>query len=492
MSLRWKLLISYAAVILLALVLASVVTVALRWNEQQQAALDRLAVAAPQISLDVFRLQRQGAPPEQVGQFVRDEGRQRDVRVLLIDRNDTVLVDSDTALRGKRLAAPPDGERIGPFGYRHWEGEAETGRPYIFLALRGGRPGDRLAPPDPDGRVVVAVPRQTVTRAWLGLLPGLTTAALIALGLSAVVAVLLSRSIARPLQALTRASEAMARGDYDQEILLRRNDEVGRLASAFNTMAREVGRSHVQMRTLIANVSHDLKTPLTSILGFGQALRDGAVTGDRETADTGAIIHDEAQRVEALVDDLLYLSEIEAGQVVVTSEPIDLATVALRAARRFEPALRAAGIELTAALPDVLPVCADTAKLERILDNLLDNARKYTPRGGRVEVRGQRCGGKQPTVRLAVFNSGSFIPDDDRERVFERFYRRDRARSRPGGTGLGLAIARELADLHRGTLRAASDTDGTTFVLTLPAVVGVQTPARGDRATPDRAAQPMG
>ena len=502
MPLRVRLFVSYAAVILLALVLAGAASIGLRWRAQRQATLDRLVVAAPQLMLDVFRLRREGASQEQVTAVLREEARQRGVRVLLVDRSGTVIVDTGDTLRGRRLEVPPEsGRRGGPPGYRVWEGRGPEQGGLVFLTVRG--PLDRVPGagplrggplPELSDRLVLAVPRQTVARAWLGLLPGLVWAGLIALALSAIVAVLLARSIARPLQALTRASEEMARGNYDQQIPLRRRDEVGRLASAFNEMARQVGRSHVQMRALVANVSHDLKTPLTSILGFAQALRDGAVTGPEQTAETGAIIHEEAERMQALVEDLLYLSEIEAGEVVLTREPVDLGALAARAARRFEPALRERGMELTVDVPvggahgrAPLQIVGDSARLERVLDNLLDNARKYTPDGGRVDVHGRVEPGARPAVHLGVFNSGSHIPPQDLPRVFDRFYRRDRARARAGGSGLGLAIAKELVELHGGSLTAASDAAGTTFTVVLPHAVsagGEPEPAPAAPASP--------
>lgn len=480
MSLRTKLVLSFAAVILLALALSGAASIVLRRDEQRQASLDRLAAAAPQLTLDLLRLQRPGISAEQRSELVREEAERRKVRIMLVDRGGVVTLDSGGSLTGDRLEIPAgesatNGPRPRRLNYRTWEGTDGEQRGLVFLAA-GVRPEPRGPFPrggaafEPNETVVVAVPQQTLARAWFGLLPGLTWAGLIALALSVVVAALLARSIARPVQALTRASEEMAQGNYDQAISLRRGDEIGRLASAFNQMARQVGRSHVQMRTLLANVTHDLKTPLTSILGFSQALRDGTVSSD-DTAETAAIIHAEAERIQALVEDLLYLSEIDAGQVLLAREPVDLAALAGRCARRFEPGLRERGISLTfegVAAPASLVVEGDSARIERILDNLLDNTRKYTPTGGTVAVRLRALPPPGPAVRVEVHNSGSPIAAEELPRLFDRFYRVERARGRSGGSGLGLAIARELAELHGGTLSVSADPTGTTFALTLP------------------------
>ena len=481
MRIGTRLSLAFAAVIVLALVLAGTAFVAFRRGDRERQTLVHLAAVAPQVTLELRAVQRAGATPEQVSELIRQAAREQDVRVLLVDRRGVVTEDSGGTLKGRSLEVPPaaGGERR---LYRTWSGRGSDGERLVFLFVPQPQFArlPRLAAEQPD-RIVLAVPAATVAGAWRDLLPGLVWAGAIALVVSLIVASLLARSIARPLVVLTRASEEMARGRFDHDIPVRRNDEVGRLAQAFNVMAREVGRSQMQMRSLIANVSHDLKTPLTSILGFAQALRDRAVEEPAAVAETGAIIHDEAERVQALVEDLLFLSEIESGQVPLLADAVDIGVLTARAARRFGERFEERGISLTVSTTPAgagagsgesgvaLTVRGDAAKLERILDNLLDNALKYTPHGGRVMV--SASGGVEVTV--SVFNSGSFIPPEEVPRIFERFYRLDRARSgAQRGSGLGLAIARELAELHGGSLEATSDAEGTTFRLRLPAAGG--------------------
>ncbi|MGI8553882.1 MAG: HAMP domain-containing sensor histidine kinase, partial [Dehalococcoidia bacterium] len=307
--------------------------------------------------------------------------------------------------------------------------------------------------------------------AWLDLLPGLAWAGFAALMLSALMAVLLSRSIARPVLALTHAAEEMARGNFDQEVSLASPDEIRRLAVTFNTMAREVGRSHGQMRSLIANVSHDLRTPLTSILGFAQALRDGTAAEPDEVRELSGIVLEEASHIFDIVDDLLYLSQIEAGEVILSCSSVNLADLGVRCLRRIEPLLHAREITVRTQLDERAQVIADGGKLERVLDNLLDNARKYTPAGGAILLCADRGSDGAEAARLVVRNSGSYIPSDEVARVFDRFYRTDRSRSSSiGGAGLGLAIVKELVDLHRGRLTVESDQHlGTSFIVSLPA-----------------------
>lgn len=475
MNIRTRVSLAFALVIALALALAGAAFIALRRGDRERQALEHLATVAPQITLELRSLQRAGAT-DAVGELLRQAAREREVRVLLVDRRGIVTEDSEASLRGRTLDIPPSVQAQRGL-YRTWNGRGPSGERLTFLYVPQGAAlrGLRAAAAPPPEMVVVAVPEETVAGAWRDLLPALAWAGALALVASLVVAAVIARSITRPVVLLTDASEAMARGDFEHDIPTGRSDEVGRLAQAFNRMAREVGRSQLQMRALVANVSHDLKTPLTSILGFSQALRDGAIDAPLAVAEASAIIHAEAERVQALVDDLLYLSELESGHLPVARDPVDLGVLTMRAARRFAPTFadRQMRLDLTAD-PGVV-VWGDAAKLERILDNLLDNAAKYGASGG--DVRVQVLGGERAQVR--VFNSGSYISAADLPRVFDRFRRLDHARGdTTRGNGLGLAIARELVELHGGTLSVTSDGDGTTFIVTLPARAAEQaTPA---------------
>jgi two-component system sensor histidine kinase ResE len=254
---------------------------------------------------------------------------------------------------------------------------------------------------------------------------------------------------------------------------------VGRLAQAFNVMAREVGHSHQMMRDLLANVSHELKTPLTSIQGFSQAMEEGAITSPEEFREAGRIINEETQRMRSLVDDLIDLSRLESGQAVMQHGVVDLAGVLESCWRRFERQAKERKVDLRLE-PEPLPsLDGDERRLEQVFANLIDNAVRHTPDGGHVTVRAAARNGH---VRVAVRNSGSYIPPADLERVFERFYQLDRNRTRTsGGAGLGLAIAKEVVQAHRGEISASSNRDqGTEFIVTLP--IGVP-PTREDSAS---------
>jgi signal transduction histidine kinase len=225
------------------------------------------------------------------------------------------------------------------------------------------------------------------------------------------------------------------------------------------------------MRALVANVSHDLKTPMTSIAGYAQALSDGTA----DTADArriGDVIREEALHVNVLLADLLYLGEIDAGQVITKHEDLPLETILGPCLRRIDSVARAKDLDVIVDLaPEARLRDVDSDKLERAFTNVLDNAAKFTPAGGEITVVGRCENGAGPArVVCTVTNTGTTIPGDDLSRVFDRFFRGDRARRTVSGSGLGLAITRELVELNRGTIEAANEPGGgVTFTMTLPA-----------------------
>jgi signal transduction histidine kinase len=315
--------------------------------------------------------------------------------------------------------------------------------------------------------LLLAVSEQTLTRAWLDMLPALGIAAGIAIPVAMLLAVIVARYITRPLEQLTTASLAMASGTFDVSVSVDREDEVGRLATAFTEMADRVGQAQTKMRTLVGNISHDMKTPLTSIIGFSQALRDEEAAKGSETQRMAGIIHDEAQRLNARLNDLLYLSEIESGQVVLQNDMIDLPLLLSAAMERLQRDAADRGITISIDVADAT-VATDGQKLERIVENLLDNARKFTPDGGRISVRS----GPGPATGAAwveVTNSAEGVSEEELLLMFDRFYRRDRSRNgRQAGSGLGLPIARDLAALLGGSLVASLGNGEITFRLDLP------------------------
>lgn len=474
-TLQSRLVAAFVLVVLVALVLAAVVFVALRRGDQEQHQLDQVAAASPALFGEFSAVSIRSRDEEALRRFVDQAADDHDVRVLLVDQTGIVAEDSGGGLLGKKLALPPpppgDGPRD-PGGPRYQTFKPAGDSPASGLILvtsalpplRFGLGPREVGRAQEPYSLVLAVPEGTVTRAWLDLLPGLGVAAAIALPVAILLALLLARSITRPLQRLTVASQRMAEGAFDVDVPTGRSDEVGRLSQAFATMATRVGEAHSQMRQLVANVSHDLKTPLTSIVGFARALETGAASGDTDARRAGAVISEEADRLSRRLNDILYLSELDAGQTVLEPEEIDLDRLVRAVCARVLPPAEARGVRVTLALAEA-SVLGDASKMERAVENLLDNAAKYTPDGGDIRVA-LAPGGE--TVRLTIANSAPGLEAPEAERLFERFYRRDRARGRAAGSGLGLPIARDLVALHGGSLGATVEDGSLLLSLVLP------------------------
>jgi signal transduction histidine kinase len=291
-------------------------------------------------------------------------------------------------------------------------------------------------------------------------------AALLAALLSLALGVLVSRLLTAPLGRLTRAAQAVASGDLSQRVTIRSKDEFGALGDAFNEMTVSLAEAETLRKNLVADVSHELRTPLSIVQGNLQAILEGVYP--LEMAQV-ASVYDETRLLTHLVDDLHDLALADAGQLRLERAPVDIGELAQIAASQFGPSAEAAGVRLDlAADPGSLLVVGDSDRLAQVLRNLLSNALRHTPAGGRVMLRVARAGEK---LEVQVADTGSGISPEDLPHVFDRFYRGDKGGSRRGGgAGLGLAIARQLVVAHGGQITVASAPgQGTTFAIELPA-----------------------
>jgi signal transduction histidine kinase len=377
------------------------------------------------------------------------------------------------------LPAPLTNNQVGTVALR----EGET----LDLALIPLR-AEKGAPNGEFRVLIVAEPSGTPRRPLAAIVAQLSKAALIGFLVSLAVALLLARSITRPLLSLTQATRALARGDYSQRVRVHGNDEVAQLGHSFNQMAREIENIRQRERDVLANISHDLKTPLTSIQGFAGALIDGTCPPE-DYPMAARIIYDESERMNHLVGDVLQLSRLEAGELTLSLGPVDLDELLTQSARRFAGTAERAGVTLRVEPPATGPlrILGDRGRLEQVLDNLLDNALRYTPSGGRIDLVGGLIEEEgRPLARLVVRDTGRGIPADDLPRIFERFYQADKSRvaGRGGGSGLGLAIVRELIERHNGTIRAESTPGAGTAITILLPLAPAPLPPHGD--TPER------
>ncbi len=291
----------------------------------------------------------------------------------------------------------------------------------------------------------------------------------IVVALSAIVGLLLSAAITRPLRRLTSAAGAVAAGHLDQQVPVRSRDELGRLSQAFNEMTGRLRAARQMEVDFVANVSHELRTPLTAIKGMVETLRDGAIDDPQVRDRFLSTVEGETDRLIRLVRDLLLLSRADAEALNLQRRPADLAQLVYAAVEQLRPQAGLGGVTLRVeADAEALPAQVDPDRIAQVLINLLDNAIKYSPPGGTVTVHlGQEAGGQ---LRVRVRDQGMGIPASELARIGERFYRADRARSRTeGGSGLGLAIARALVEAHGGALQIESQEGvGTVVSFTLP------------------------
>lgn len=287
-------------------------------------------------------------------------------------------------------------------------------------------------------------------------------ALLVAFGLSLWIA----RQVATPVQELLRASQDLAKGRYELRVPVKGSDEFAQLAASFNQLAEQLEHTENKRRELIADVSHELLTPLTAIKGYMEGLMDGVLPPEVKTYRQ---VHREADRLQRLAADLQELSRVQSGAIQLKRRPLSLRSLmpAIRAGLLSKFAKKAVRLELE--IPRALPrVLADEDRLTQVLLNLLSNALQFTPRGGRVTISAQK---ENHAIRIAVKDTGIGLAPEQAAHIFDRFYRVDKSRARlAGGSGVGLTIARHLVEAHGGRLGAESPGlgGGSTFSFTLP------------------------
>jgi len=296
---------------------------------------------------------------------------------------------------------------------------------------------------------------------------------LLAAGVVATVAaglasLLVSRRLVEPLRYVLAATSRVASGRYGERVPVRDADELGELSQSFNAMARALEEAERRRMEVISDVSHELRTPLSTLRGYVEGLAEGVVEPSQET---WTLLYAEFERLGRLVDDLRRLSRAEAGQLDLSMAPMAPEEAVRLAVGGMLPLFDEKSVQLKSAVPEDLPsVLADVDRIVQVLSNLLSNALRHTPDGGRVVVKAEASGEE---VAFEVTDTGTGIAPEHLERVFERFYRVDKSRSRGearGGSGVGLAISRALVEAMGGRIRVESPGlgEGATFVFTLP------------------------
>jgi signal transduction histidine kinase len=275
---------------------------------------------------------------------------------------------------------------------------------------------------------------------------------------------LLSYRLSRPILDLAAAAADVGAGRLDRRVPPAGVAEVAQVGASFNAMAAALEDSEASRRALLADVAHELRTPIATLDGYLEGLADGVVPASLET---WSLLRGQTARLRRLADDLTTLSRLEDGRAQVAREPTSLRRLVEAASAVAQPSFARKGVALEAHAVE-LTLDVDAERLSEVLANLLENALRHTPSGGHVQVSGAFDGAR---ARIAVADDGEGIPASELQRVFERFHRVDASRSRvSGGSGLGLAISRAIVAAHGGTIRAESDGPGggARFVIELP------------------------
>ncbi len=389
-------------------------------------------------------------------------GAELETRIRILDAEGTVLIDSMQEEQGKDMAT--DSLIVQAMNGQIASRTEESGDDTMHLAFPAMVEG-QLA-----GIVYLSQPLDDVAAVLSDLRNRMLISTVIALALSAIVALLLSRAISNPVRRLTLASRAVAQGHLDQQVPVRSKDEIGQLSQTFNEMTTRL-QSAMQMQTdFVANVSHESRTPLTSIKGMLETLRDGAVDDPQIRDRFLETMEGETDRLIRLVNDLLLLSKADSNALNLHTESTDLSKLVREIIDQLSPEIETENLDFKLEIsPDLPSVPADPDRIRQVIVNLLDNAIKYSHDGGAITVT--MMAGQDGSVVTRIRDEGIGIPADDLPRIGERFYRTDKARSRAnGGTGLGLAIARTLVEAHGGKLTVESiEGNGTTVSFTLPA-----------------------
>lgn len=351
----------------------------------------------------------------------------------------------------------------------------------VIFAGPGYHPGEQVRPHELERGISIDVDGETVGTLVMGRVPfernpreeefiQRTTLMLVysAVGTSLIALLLgifLSRTLTRPIRDLTEATHAVADGELGRQVAVRSKDEMGELAASFNKMSTDLARSANARKQMTADIAHELRTPLSLILGHADAVHDGVLPPTKENFE---IIRDEAIRLEQLVEDLRTLSLADAGELSINLQEVPPQKLLKDIQVTYQHIASQKNINIKLEAETDIPLLhIDPRRMTQVLTNIFDNALRHTPEGGQISLSARKVA---DGVQLSIQDSGLGIEGEDANRIFERFYRTDTARHRDdGGSGLGLAIARSIVEMHQGQMWAESEPgQGLKIVIQFP------------------------
>ena len=363
--------------------------------------------------------------------------------IILTDTKGMVVADSGDSLLGEQYSPDSPGKNLVLLG---------QAKPIGIMYI--------TAEPDTDlGISTLQITFRRIGRFFI-------LGGLIAVTSALVLTFFVTRPILEPIRALTRAARQLGRGNLSQRVDYCGKGEIGELAQTFNSMASDLERAEKLRRNLVTDAAHELRTPLSNIQGYLEAISDGTIQPNATTINS---LYREATLLSRLIDDLQELALADAGELKLTRQTEDIIKVVNQAVAAMQAQATAKGISLLTDLPrELLPCDIDTQRIKQVLRNLLDNALAYTPSSGTITVEVRQK--DDYWVEVSVRDTGAGIPIEDLPYIFERFYRVDKSRTRAtGGYGLGLTIAKRLVEAHGGKIEVQSEVKkGSCFIFTVP------------------------
>jgi signal transduction histidine kinase len=388
-------------------------------------------------------------------------------RIILTDAQYRVVADSDGNLLGENftedvlesstqemtIQGPPQIVNMYVDDYGKTQAVISSPQTVGYLqTVHGGVPG--------LSKTALQITYQSIGRFFI-------RAGLIAVGIAIILTFFLSRRILSPVKALTTAARQFGKGDFSRRVDYQGEGEIGDLARSFNSMAENLEKNEQLRRNMVADVAHELRTPVSNLKGYLEAISDGLVKPDEDTIRS---LNEEAASLTNLVGDLQELTLADAGKLKMTIQPEDISHIEKETVTALQAKAVHKELNIFTNLPDELPlVDIDALRIRQVLNNLLNNAVGHTGKGGSITVTGRY---QEDKVFISVADTGEGIPPEHLPMIFERFYRVDKSRTRAtGGSGLGLTIAKRIVDAHGGTIKVTSELGkGSTFTFSIPVI----------------------
>ncbi|MFH1639432.1 MAG: ATP-binding protein [Chloroflexota bacterium] len=461
-SLRFRLFIAFTVVILVAVGAVYFFVGRATGGEINRYGTRSEQVRFNRVGFELYRYYRQRGNWDGIQPYIAQWGSLLGRQIILTDASGMVVADSQDELLGTLFSSNIPCIRLSPL-----REENIAGTLYISpeLSVDASLPERTMPMPAPGIGPEPPADFPSPLSLSQALSRFLLWGALLAIMLALFFTLLLSHRISAPIKSLALAAKRLGQGDLTQRVAVKDKSEIGEMANAFNSMASDLEHAGQVQRNMIADIAHELRTPLSNIRGYLEAIRDGVM---QPNTDTIRSLEEESALLLRLVNDLQEISLAEAGELRLNRQTEDIIGIIKQTVAAKEPQATVKGVMVSTDVGDNLPlVNIDAQRISQVLRNLLENAIAYTGGGGSVVVTAEKQDG---LVKVSVTDTGEGIPPESLPYIFERFYRVDKSRTRAtGGSGLGLTIARRLVEAHGGTIEAYSEPGkGSRFVFSLP------------------------